>query len=136
MLERMARGRPRTPGCVEAHGENPPRDTRGQCKLCRAEYKRRRRAEGLDGARGDVPAQRKRDKARKRAAVAAYRAERGCRHCGAAEDLHLHHRDPATKVAEVSRMVDHRATWAQIWAEVAKCDVLCATCHAAHHASE
>lgn len=125
-------GRPRNTECIANHGDDPERDKSGWCKLCRRGYDRGRRAAGLHD-RGDLPAQRKRDKARKRAAVAAYRAACGCRRCGTREDLHLHHRDPSTKRAEVSALIDDRSSWARIWAEVAKCDVLCAACHTAHH---
>lgn len=124
--------RPRKPHCIENHGDDPPRDGGGHCRLCRREYQRARRAAGLHG-RGNRPAHRKRDKARKRAAIAAYRDERGCQRCGASENLHLHHRDPTTKVAAISELVDDRASWARILAELMKCDVLCADCHMAHH---
>lgn len=124
--------RPRNQSCVDNHGEEPPRCKSGECKFCRLERQRRRRAAGLHD-RGDVSAQRKRDKARKRAVIADYRAARGCRRCGTTENLHLHHRDPVSKVAEVSALIDNRASWTRIMAEVAKCDVLCAACHVDHH---
>jgi hypothetical protein len=100
--------RPRKQSCVENHGAHPPRSKHGVCKLCRREYERQRRATGIRKL-GNRPAQRKRDKARKRAAIADDRAARGSR-CGAAENLHLHHRDPASKVAEVSALIDNRSS--------------------------
>lgn len=68
--------------------------------------------------------------------VAARRAEwfadKSCARCGATDDLHIHHRDPAQKVAH--------AVWS--WreerrlVELAKCDVLCRGCHESHHSLE
>jgi hypothetical protein len=124
--------RPRNQSCIDNHGPTPPRNRSGACKLCVREYKRRRRAAGILD-QGNRPAQRKRDKARKRAAIADYRAACGCRRCGTGENLHLHHRDPASKTAEVSALIDCRSSWTRIWEEVAKCDVLCATCHTMRH---
>ena len=46
--------------------------------------------------------------------------------------LDFHHRDPATKSFAVG-MSHHRAAWATLLAEIAKCDVLCRRCHAARH---
>jgi hypothetical protein len=60
----------------------------------------------------------------------AFFADKTCATCGATEDLHLHHRDRASKVAH--------AIWS--WREerrleeIAKCDVLCRSCHEALHA--
>lgn len=57
--------------------------------------------------------------------------ERGCQRCGTRTDLHFHHRDPATKTRKVAYMV--RWGTERLLAEIAKCDVLCVTCHADHH---
>jgi len=54
-----------------------------------------------------------------------------CADCGGrfpACAMDFDHRDPAMKVAPVSRLVG-RATHAQILAEAAKCDIVCANCH-------
>jgi hypothetical protein len=120
-------GRPRNRECIALHGEDPERDKNGWCKLCRRKYDRARRTAGLHD-RGDLPARRKRNKARRRAAVAAYCGARGCRHCGVREELRLHHRDAETKLAEVSALIADTASWKRIWEEIAKCDILCATC--------
>jgi hypothetical protein len=133
--QRRRVARPRKQSCVEDHGANPPRNNSGACKLCATEYRRQRRAAGIDRGRGrgNRAAQRKRSRDRKRAVLAEYRAARGCRCCDAREHLHFHHRDPATKVADLGRMVDHDKGWEALWAGVAKCDVLCSSCHTAHH---
>jgi len=52
--------------------------------------------------------------------------------CG---DLHPYfvmdfdHRDPATKVAEVSQLVKNYTPWDRVLDEIAKCDLVCANCH-------
>jgi len=59
----------------------------------------------------------------------------GCDMCGFtpsrrnARKLHYHHRDPSDKLFNISNEC-HNVSWAMLRAEVAKCDVLCADCHA------
>jgi hypothetical protein len=61
-----------------------------------------------------------------------------CARCGEAHPacLVFHHRDPKQK--EVAIAVAMRRAWGRkrIVAELAKCEVLCANCHAKHHAKE
>jgi hypothetical protein len=59
----------------------------------------------------------------------------GCLWCGEKEPccLEFHHRDSADKDLEVSRLVS-RGNRAKLFAEIAKCDVLCANCHKKLHA--
>lgn len=55
----------------------------------------------------------------------------GCVDCGynqAPEALHFDHVDPATKVAGLSQMWS--ASQARLDAEIAKCVIRCANCHA------
>lgn len=55
-----------------------------------------------------------------------------CQGCGQArdpEDLHFHHRDPATKRFALS----NGRSEVKIRAEAEKCDVLCQACHSARH---
>lgn len=66
----------------------------------------------------------------------AWKATQKCVKCGYAKDpqkLHFHHRNPATKIAKVSRML-HAYSMKLVWAEVAKCDLLCKRCHEETHA--
>jgi hypothetical protein len=69
----------------------------------------------------------------------ALKATLCCMECGesAPECLHLHHRDPREKEIDVSAAVAN-ACWSRerILTEIAKCDVLCANCHAKHHWDE
>ena len=64
------------------------------------------------------------------AAVADFLRAHPCVDCGERDILLLDfdHRDPATKVAPVSRMM-HGASMSAVLAEIAKCDVRCGNCH-------
>lgn len=70
-----------------------------------------------------------------RAQLNELKVERGCDCCGYSKNpaaLQFHHRDPATKVAAVTRMIG-KYVWETILEEIAKCDLLCANCHAEAH---
>ena len=59
----------------------------------------------------------------------------GCKKCGYREHaaaLVWHHRDPAEKSFEVGPGAAKRS-WSSLLKEIAKCDVLCANCHAITH---
>ncbi|GEM_PF-6625542 len=86
---------------------------------------------------------RNREQMRQRARDTAERARlrladlkaKGCVICGDTTPslLDFHHRDPATKsfgIASVTRWINNEA---RLQAELAKCDLLCRRCHAAHH---
>lgn len=47
--------------------------------------------------------------------------------------LEFHHRDPSTKLKDVSMLVAISASRSRILAEIAKCDVLCSNCHRKLH---
>jgi hypothetical protein len=51
-----------------------------------------------------------------------------CQRCRAADRLEFHHRDPGEKVSH--RIFSRR--WETIDQELAKCDLLCSTCHLEH----
>ena len=69
----------------------------------------------------------RRDKHRLR--VARYKEAKGCQLCpeSVPEALIFHHRDPATKVYNISTI--YRRSWEIIQKEIDKCDVLCQNCH-------
>ena len=76
-------------------------------------------------------------RAAKRKEVSDYKVKMGCKICGYNKipfALHLNHRDPTTKRGDTAGNHAYRTTWpmARIWAELEKCDVLCANCHAEH----
>jgi hypothetical protein len=88
---------------------------------------------GFDSLRGYQMNKREKEKMRadeKRAALAAYKIEKGCVDCGyndnadALEFDHLHGKQGKT----VASMMYN--SWSVIWAEVDKCEVRCANCHA------
>lgn len=85
-------------------------------------------------------AKRRRQRARqgeeRRKKLAAIKIERGCAHCGYNENpaaLQFHHTDPAKKLAGVASLI--YKSWSLVLAELDKCIVLCANCHAIHHYS-
>lgn len=58
-----------------------------------------------------------------------------CSRCGSRfppAAMDFHHRDPATKVAGLALLV-RVASLKRLQAEVQKCDLLCANCHALEH---
>lgn len=67
------------------------------------------------------------------------KATKQCLTCGedAPECLQFHHRNPSEKEVNLSTVVTN-GQWSKerILEEVAKCDVLCANCHAKHHWDE
>lgn len=64
-----------------------------------------------------------------------YKLRQHCVRCGFDDGraIHFHHRDPTTKICNPSRM--HNKGWsiARQLEELAKCDPLCANCHAIEH---
>lgn len=64
-----------------------------------------------------------------------YKAGLSCFKCGETHPacIQFHHRDPSSKVAPVSFMIGRNAPFEQVEAGIAKCDVLCANCHAKEH---
>lgn len=64
--------------------------------------------------------------------VDAYKSARGCADCGwngHPGALDLDHRPGEDKTLAVSQMIARLCPLAEIMAEVAKCDVVCARCH-------
>ena len=62
--------------------------------------------------------------------INAYKLERGCMDCGyavAAVALDFDHRPGEEKLANVANLVTASAE--RLYAEIAKCDVVCANCH-------
>ena len=65
--------------------------------------------------------------------ISDYKLENGCEICGYNEHscaLQFDHIDPSEKLFDVSRGRDY--PWKVFLAEIAKCRVLCANCHAVH----
>lgn len=65
------------------------------------------------------------------AIIDRYKMWKGCKECGYKEHpkaLDLDHRDRGTKSFTIAQVVGFKP-WAEIKAEIRKCDVLCANCH-------
>jgi hypothetical protein len=75
-------------------------------------------------------AQNKAKRARNRTEILAYLSTHPCIDCGNADPvvLEFDHRDPATKLTEVSRLIV-KTPWSRVLAEITKCDVRCINCH-------
>jgi len=54
-----------------------------------------------------------------------------CEYCGSAYDILFHHRDPSDKRFEISSASRYR--YDLVMAEIAKCDIICRSCHVKHH---
>jgi hypothetical protein len=65
--------------------------------------------------------------------VWAIKVERGCADCGFNANpvaLQFDHLDRTKKVAGIGQLITKCAPWPEILAEIDKCDVVCANCHA------
>ena len=62
-------------------------------------------------------------------------SKRSCTECGENHPatLDFHHRDPSTKVDEVSNMIGELINLEKVKLEIEKCDILCANCHRKRH---
>lgn len=105
------------------------------CKSCVRAYDRER-YETTDRPQ-QVRALANQRKQELRALAASYLAA-GCRDCGNSDYrvLQFDHRDPETKTANVSTMIRTGVSWDKIEAEILKCDVRCANCHAIRTAEQ
>jgi hypothetical protein len=101
-------------------------------ELERARYAR-------NGAEGRDEQRRRTENTRRKhlAIVTAIKLENGCIDCGYRGHpaaLHFDHRDPATKSFGISRSLGFSLPI--LMAEIAKCDVRCANCHAVRSANQ
>lgn len=101
-----------------------------QCRVCHAAYRRahyeRTKPRYIENERLRVRGHRERN----RQAVLAFLLAHPCVDCGESDPvvLEFDHRDPRTKRLEVARLAT-RKPWPVVLAEIAKCDVRCASCH-------
>ena len=77
-------------------------------------------------------------KQRSRDWVQSYKEEHGCNRCGEnhVACLHFHHRDSKLKDSSIATMVSNRACIDALKREIAKCELVCANCHAKIHWDE
>lgn len=73
--------------------------------------------------------------AKNRQKLREYKANLACSRCGFDHPaaLQFHHREPSEKAFNLASAVSDGKSWETILAEIAKCDVLCANCHAIEH---
>jgi hypothetical protein len=99
----------------------------------RNERRRRRFAKDADAKADFVQRKRRRIESKKKAIITLAKGTT-CSKCNgtyAQEELHFHHRDPTTKLFDLSS--GHKFSYKLIRAEMKKCDVLCETCHCELH---
>jgi hypothetical protein len=74
--------------------------------------------------------------AKRRAWVRQYKAQKGCSRCSEKEPccLQFHHRNPSEKLFDIGCTDALQMSMERLLKEIAKCDILCANCHAKHHA--
>lgn len=79
-----------------------------------------------------------RKRARLRSEVRSIKERAACTDCGESHPacLQFHHRDPSTKLDRINRLMAESKSRDVIMAEIAKCLVLCANCHAKRHWNE
>lgn len=65
----------------------------------------------------------------------AYKETHPCERCGEAHPagLQFHHRDRSSKVASIGTLASSGLSASRLLDEIAKCEVLCANCHAKEH---
>lgn len=70
--------------------------------------------------------------------IVEIKAASGCMRCGMKHPacLQFHHRNPEEKVFGINRFITKIRSFEKILAEIAKCDILCANCHAILHWDE
>ncbi len=63
------------------------------------------------------------------------KAATGCKVCGETHPacLDFHHRDPSTKLFTIGSSSKACKSRERVWAEIAKCDVICSNCHRKEH---
>jgi 5-methylcytosine-specific restriction endonuclease McrA len=103
------------------------------------EFIARKRANDLRYHRGETQSHYKADRGWRSALqekVKAYKLNKGCAYCGFkghSAALHFHHRDPTAKLFILGGHMGNRSP-EEVWAEIAKCEIVCANCHAMIHA--
>jgi hypothetical protein len=103
----------------------------GRCRTCQSVRSRRHyqlhSADYLSRAKQSNI----RTRAQNRKRLHEFLAEQSCLDCGTRDFavLEFDHRDPTSKVSNISELVRKVVTWARVLDEIQKCDVVCANCH-------
>lgn len=100
------------------------------CRKCHAEYRHAHYLMNKPDYVRRAIAQGKAHREENRRNVLLYLGAHPCVDCGAdnAVVLEFDHRDPRTKLTEVSRLIISKR-WLRVLAEIEKCDVRCINCH-------
>jgi len=105
-----------------------------ECKSCHRAMRRANyvanREQGIQQAKAATE--------KRKAAYKALKSGLRCERCGFSHPaaLHFHHTHPTTKEFGLAAAVRRGFSEARIQAEIAKCVVLCANCHAIEHHGE
>ena len=100
------------------------------CRPCHAEYRHAHYLTNKPDYVRRAVAQGKAHREENRRNVLLYLAGHPCLDCGVDDPvvLEFDHRDPRTKLTEVSRLIVSKR-WLRVLAEIEKCDVRCINCH-------
>lgn len=101
------------------------------CIPCLTEYKNANYQKNKTSYKKRCGERRDRIKLELKRKVFDYLLEHPCISCGEKNPvvLDFHHRDPSTKLTEVTTLVSNSRSWEVIKAEIDKCDVLCSNDH-------
>lgn len=92
-----------------------------------------RRKRNIESYKKSERIRQRRVRAKKRAYVNSMKIK--CSKCPETHPacLCFHHRNPAIKVMKIQQALANKMPWDKLRKEIAKCDVLCANCHAKLH---
>lgn len=115
----------------------PAKDPEKRRATFRAWYARTKHRRSPDAVARSTSVKR----ARRHATIAWFenlKGELACERCGEHHPavLQFHHADPSAKEIMISAAVSRGWSRERILDEAKKCEVLCANCHAKHHAAE
>ena len=113
----------------------PYKEQERQREYQRQWQERRRRSAGVPTREAANPTATKDERNRRQSEIAKIKIDRGCSTCGYNANpaaLHFHH-TRGEKLFSLRYGVAKNYAWGRILAEIEKCDVLCANCHAEHH---
>jgi len=113
----------------EFHRSSKSKDNyQSRCKICNKEQRKEYYKTAI-GKNNNLDAGR-RQRHKNRTKLIEYLKSHPCIRCGETDIvvLEFDHRDPNTKVANISKLV-RNSSWKKIQEEIDKCDVLCANDH-------
>lgn len=102
-----------------------------QCKDCHSAYRRKHYQENRKKVHGQIKMRRQ----ELTEYVRLQRLGKECVRCGVSDHraLHFHHRNPSDKDFSLAQAGERGVSIETIELEIAKCDLICANCHAIEH---